>query len=595
MIKALVIIRTSTVRQEIEAQMQEICSYASTFGYKEEELKVIGNRGASAIKLDDLYLKNLKTVYRLIEENPSIEKVFAWSLDRIARDEVVFMEFKNFLISHRINLIIKNPSLFLLNDDGSVNNGMEIAINLFCTMAKQEMLVKKDRFMRAKRYISAQGKFIGARYMMYGYTVDSNGFIIINPDEASTVKLIFDLYSSEKLSAKGVAQELTERGIKHRNTKFSEGQVLNILKNEAYIGHSDKNKLIKSYPVIIDEAQFNKVKSIRESKNSRLIKSTKHISLALKILKCWECGANYMYIMLGSRGKPEMKYVCYNRAKKYRLNVKDICTSSCAVQAKVMDEILTDLVFQVRSTYNEVYNKKVKEDLKNKSILLNTKIENIKYEIEHLNKRFGKLVDAWTNEIITDEMYNSRVEKLKSIQENYNTSLNQYKLELEDTNDSINRIDGNDEIIEFVDNGVKVKTSKSIYNYYKEKENPEILKSLINKYIKVAYAKAIKVNNTNLTIIMVADFNNNIYNTVFHQKHGVREGMYKYNIEKNLLTTYHNNYHKIAENLTFIQDEDKVNFKTSTAIKNIMESPEAMIELHNKIEDLNKQMIEKIK
>lgn len=589
MIRAIVIIRTSTVRQEIEAQKQEICAYARSYGYRDEELVVIGDRGASAIQLDDLYLKNLNLVYDTIKNTPTIEKVFAWSLDRIARDEVVFAKFKNFLIKHRINMVIKNPSLFLLNDDGSVNNGMEMAITIHCIMAKQEMIVKSDRFIRAKNFMSANGKFIGARYMMFGYTTDPNGYLVINEEEAKTVRLIFNLYINNKLSAKDLAKELNERGIKFRNRNFGEGHILNILKNTAYIGYCKRNKLVHDYPSIIEESVYKEAESIRKSKNNRIDKSVKHhLNLALKILKCWDCGANYMYVITGGNTrKHDIKYVCYNRNKKYRLNSKDICTSSCAVQAKVMDEILTNLAVTIKANFVAGLSETHLKELQDRKRILQQKIDNITFELDHIQEKFGKLVDAWTSEIITDDMYRSRVDKLKADQENYNIKLGNYNSEVKNIDETINRSKNPTE------EEIYDEAEKAANDIISLKDDKTALKKLIDRFIKVAYPKAIKVNGTNLTILMVADFDNNIYNYVFHQKHGVREGLYDYDLKRNRITNYHKSYTVCG--LNGIVEKRITAPKTSTAIENIINSPEAMKDLQKQIKELNKQMMIKIK
>ena len=153
--KAIVIIRTSTVRQEIESQKQEVISWAKGEGWS--DIIVIGDAGASAIKLDDLYLKNMAEIEKHILSG-NIGCVFAWSLDRIGRNEETLMRFKNMLIDNNVQLMTKNPSLTLLNDDGTVNSGMELAFSLFVTMSKQEMEQKRARFKRAKDYMKASGK-----------------------------------------------------------------------------------------------------------------------------------------------------------------------------------------------------------------------------------------------------------------------------------------------------------------------------------------------------------------------------------------------------------------------------------------------------
>ena len=143
--RAIAIIRTSTVQQEIESQKKEVLGWCIRDGLTLDEVEVVGKQGASAIKLDEEYTRNLNKVYELIESTPTIKTVYAFAIDRIGRNEEVLMHFKNRLIKYGVQLKIMNPTLVLLNPDGSVNNGVELAFTLHATMAKQEMENKKAR------------------------------------------------------------------------------------------------------------------------------------------------------------------------------------------------------------------------------------------------------------------------------------------------------------------------------------------------------------------------------------------------------------------------------------------------------------------
>ena len=153
--KVIALIRTSTEKQEVESQKRELIEYILKDGINEDDIIIVGQKGASAIKLDEAYKRNLDIVYKHIDEG-NISAVYAWHLDRIGRNEEVLMNFKYKLIDNKVQLVIKNPSLRLLDEDGSVNAGMEMAFSLFATMAKQEMGTKARRFERAKRRMVAR-------------------------------------------------------------------------------------------------------------------------------------------------------------------------------------------------------------------------------------------------------------------------------------------------------------------------------------------------------------------------------------------------------------------------------------------------------
>ena len=89
--KDIILIRTSTLRQDVDEQLKETIEFQSSIS--KNETIVVGGKGASAIKLDEQYLYNINRVYNLIEEG-DIECVYAWSVDRIGRN-------RNFLCSSK--------------------------------------------------------------------------------------------------------------------------------------------------------------------------------------------------------------------------------------------------------------------------------------------------------------------------------------------------------------------------------------------------------------------------------------------------------------------------------------------------------------
>ena len=300
--KVIALIRTSTEKQEVESQKRELIEYILKDGINEDDIIIVGQKGASAIKLDEAYKRNLDIVYKHIDEG-NISAVYAWHLDRIGRNEEVLMNFKYKLIDNKVQLVIKNPSLRLLDEDGSVNAGMEMAFSLFATMAKQEMETKARRFERAKRRNAEQMKFNGGK-VHFGYMVDDEGKIAVNDDEATLVRLIFDLYLSGNYSTTKLAIELQKRGYTIRGNKVTLHFVTNMLKSTAFIGYTiynkkdDEGNIIytqkRIYPQIISEDKFNEVKA-RLSANHKgdITRQSKRVNLASKLIVCPTCGRHW--------------------------------------------------------------------------------------------------------------------------------------------------------------------------------------------------------------------------------------------------------------------------------------------------------------
>ena len=273
MAKALLLVRTSTIKQEIATQTQELVDYAIADGYKKSDLIIIEGVGASAIKLNDVYLAEINNLYNTIQNDSSINAVYAWEISRIGRNEEKLMQIKNFLIAHKVQLVIKNPSLRLLNNDGSVNNGVELAFSLFATMSKQEMEIKQERFRRSKARNKAEGKYNGGKIKL-GYKLDSNKYFITDEEKAQVVRQCFDWYLNG-MSLYKIYNKLVNMGIYSSLQNFPTGgkRVGYLLRDRAYIGENN-------YPQIVDIEVFNKVQEMlsdrhkwHESKNIYYCKS----------------------------------------------------------------------------------------------------------------------------------------------------------------------------------------------------------------------------------------------------------------------------------------------------------------------------------
>lgn len=279
----IAIIRTSTNRQEVESQKQELLQFIQRDGVNLDTVEVIGEAGASAIKLDEKYRRNMAKVYDLIATG-NIKTIYAWALDRIGRDEEFMVKFKNCLIDRGINLKIVNPSLTLLNYDGTVNNGMEIAFSLYITMSKQEMEQKKARFQRAKKRNAEQGKFSGG-ILKYGYMKDSDNFLVPDPETSAVIRKVFDLFATGNYSVHTLCDEMADYG-----HSFRWNYMYSVLTDEAYCGGRSKiARFDRYYPAIVTRDLFDRVQAVLKSNRSSQSRRTVHYHFAATLLKCPQC------------------------------------------------------------------------------------------------------------------------------------------------------------------------------------------------------------------------------------------------------------------------------------------------------------------
>lgn len=278
-------------------------------GFKEEDIEWIEVAGASARKQNEKYVQMIALIKSTILNNPDIKNCALWHLNRLGRVDSILVEMKNWFIENHIQVYVKNPSLTLLNSDGSVNSGTEIAWGLFATMVKQDTEEIFAKMRRGKKRNSEQMKFNGGCETRFGYRVDNSGYIVPDVKESKLVKLIYDEYVTGKWSAIKLAKELKSRGIKQRNDKdITWIFVSKVLSDTAYIGYTDNDnaKSHRKFTPIIDQDIWEKVKMIRENHIfKRTSKESKRTSFGVGVLKCSCCGSHYI--------ANDKYYVCYKK------------------------------------------------------------------------------------------------------------------------------------------------------------------------------------------------------------------------------------------------------------------------------------------
>lgn len=285
--KAVLWVRSSTVKQEVDTQMNELYQMASQYGYKHDDCLVIGERGISAIKADEAYKEEIDKLYKELDTG-KYNCLFAWELSRIGRKEEYVVAMKNYLADHQIQLRIMKPSLYLLEEDGTVNAGMELSLTLLTTLAKQEMKIKQDRMQRGKNRIKNEGKFAGAPCIKFGYVVDDDGYIKEDPVNGQYVRDIFRMYL-EGMSSTAIYRNFAERGIfpDYKLTTSGSNKILNIVKNMVYAGEPDRGHI---YPALVTHQMV--LDCIEKSKTAKSKPKTthKHTYYCKGLITCMDCG-----------------------------------------------------------------------------------------------------------------------------------------------------------------------------------------------------------------------------------------------------------------------------------------------------------------
>jgi site-specific DNA recombinase len=113
-----------------------------------------------------------------------------------------------------------------------------LLLNVQGTIAEYEREKIRERTMRGKKEKARRGLIV-AGPVPYGYRVDPTapGRLIVHPEEASVVRMMFSWLAEEERSLRSIAVELRALGIRPaRGGQWAKSSVARVLRSELYAG-----------------------------------------------------------------------------------------------------------------------------------------------------------------------------------------------------------------------------------------------------------------------------------------------------------------------------------------------------------------------
>lgn len=520
--KVILLIRVSSERQEYEAQTNELVQFANSFGYKDNDLILIQDK-ESAIKLSEEERQGLNKLKEAVNENPdNIDAVFCWEMSRLSRQPQILYKIRDFLLERKINLIVKEPFLKLLDDNKEPISTSLIQFGFFIALVENEMRDKKARFERGRKNKASQGKYTGG-YIRYGYYIDPiTKAYTINQDEAHIIRLVYNLYETGKYSQRTIVTELKSLG--YSNDVANIGKVQNILNSEEYAGETSKKKLKISFPPIITLEQFEKCREISDSNNYKINKSNTTIYYSQLLMQCSCCG-KHLHPKRGAN-----LYGCPDRSalSKYTLNTQiDKCADNNYISMNHIDSLLWHIAteWEALTIWSAT-----EEQIERNIIKINEyqeKLDSIENRFDDLKKRRSRLglsfadgmvdEDAYTkrkgvfneeeNSIIQDKLlYIREIDRLNKSNESINNSLTT----LEQMN-KLEPIEGFNKFIDVTDYLAALKK-----NQLDVITDDKLRYELIRKQIEKVFVKKI---NERTKMLLVKGFDDSVVDSRFYLYH----------------------------------------------------------------------------
>jgi len=284
--------------------------------------------------------KHREQFHQMIQDcmDGKIDMLITKSISRFARNTVDCLNYIRQLKAQNIPIYFEKESINTMDAKG------EVLITIMASLAQQESESLSQNVKLGMQYRFQQGKVMVNASCFLGYDKDENGDLVINPEQAETVKRIYREYL-EGASCQQIARGLERDGIQtaRGNTRWHDSSIRLILENEKYMGDALlqktytvdflKKKRIKNngempqyyveddHEAIIPKELFLKVQEEIARRGSQVDCigrrrgfSSKHCFTNL--MYCAECGEPFRRVHWNNRGCKSIVWRCTSRLDK---------------------------------------------------------------------------------------------------------------------------------------------------------------------------------------------------------------------------------------------------------------------------------------
>lgn len=323
--------------------------------------------------------------------NGKIDLIITKSVSRFARNTVDSLSTIRKLKEHKVECYFEKENIWTFDGKG------ELLITIMSSLAQEEFRSISENCIWGQRKRFADGKVTVPFARFLGYDRGPNGELIVNQEQAETVRFIYSSflkgYSPSKIARMLEAKNVKSPGGKKR---WNASNIRSILSNEKYKGDvllqktytvdflSKKKKanegeipqyyVEKDHEAIISDEVFDLTQdklALGKIKKNKINAS----SIFAGKIKCGDCGSFFGAKTWHSTDKyKKIIYQCNNKFKNkcktphlLEKTLKEIFVKAFNILIQTKDTIITK--FETLS--NEVYNV---DDLKAKQIEIETKI-----------------------------------------------------------------------------------------------------------------------------------------------------------------------------------------------------------------------------
>ena len=399
------------------------------------------------------------------DDKDGVEYILVFKLSRFGRNAADVLNSLQYIQDFGVNLICVEDGIDSSKDSGKLTITVLSAV---AEIERENILVQT---MEGRKQKAREGKWNGGQ-APFGYTLDSKkGMLLVNPDEAEIVKIIFNKFVNEGLGADSISNYLNQHGYvktkyrSHELNYFTRSLVRKILDNPVYIGkiaygksstekikgtrdqyHRVRNEEFLMaeglHEAIIDLDLWEGARARREETGVKWVKthSLEHEHILTGLLKCPVCGVGMSGTVRRRKNKStgEYKDDFYYRCKhRKKINESDFCNCSLVLnQNELNGEVERHIMDLVNNKDGRDFIIRRMESRVDVSSLEKER-EQLRGQLRQLSGAKKKLTDMLDRLDVSDKHYDRKYQDMHDRLDNLYDKIGDIDDQLQDVNEKI--------------------------------------------------------------------------------------------------------------------------------------------------------------
>ena len=345
--KCYLYIRVSTAMQvdgySLDAQKDRLVKFAEFQGMEIVREYCDAGKSGKSITGRPEFQQMLQDV---ADDRDGVSYILVFKLSRFGRNAADVLNSLQYIQDYGVNLICVEDGIDSSKDSGKLTITVLSAV---AEIERENILVQT---MEGRRQKAREGKWNGGQ-APFGYWLDSkNSTLIVNPEEAEIVRIIFDKFVHTDMGADSISNYLNQHGYSKKKLRdqevshFSRSTIIKILDNPVYAGKIAYGKSVTEkvtgtrdqyrrvrqdeylladglHEAIIDPETWEAAKAKRKVTGVKWNKthSLDHEHILSGILKCPVCGSGMAGTVRRRKNKKtgeykdDFYYRCQHRKK----------------------------------------------------------------------------------------------------------------------------------------------------------------------------------------------------------------------------------------------------------------------------------------